>query len=179
MDAATIARLNQINRDFYRVTGDEFDQTRGESWPGWERLPPYLNTPLSVLDVGCGNGRFGLFLQENLVGAQGLTPLLITYHGLDSSARLLNHARAALEKLPAINWTLEERDIVENPPDSGDYDLVVLFGVLHHIPGYTERQTFMRQLAERVKPGGSLALACWRFRTSRYCRRWARRSRPA
>lgn len=163
MDAATIARLNQINRDFYRITADEFDQTRGESWPGWERLLPHLHLPLSVLDVGCGNGRFGLFLQENLVGAQGLAPLLITYHGLDSSPALLNHAHAALEKLPAINWTLEERDVVENPPDSGDYDLVVLFGVLHHLPGYTERQIFMQKLAERVKPGGLLAFACWRF----------------
>jgi tRNA (uracil-5-)-methyltransferase TRM9 len=178
MDAATIARLNQINRDFYRVTADEFDQTRGESWPGWERLLPHLHTPLSILDVGCGNGRFGLFLAESLnpkshdsspplyevgrgLGGGDHAPLI--YHGIDSSPALLNHARVALENIPSIRWTLEARDIVENPPDSGDYDLVVLFGVLHHIPGYAERQIFMRKLAERVKSGGLLAFACWRF----------------
>jgi len=165
MDAATITRLNQINRDFYRITADEFDQTRGEAWPGWERLLPYLRAPLSVLDVGCGNGRFGVFLYDNLVGAMGEPSQQpqINYHGIDSNAALLGHAWKALENLPGINVTLEERDIVENPPDVGAYDLVALFGVLHHIPGYTERQALMRQLAERVKPGGLLAFACWRF----------------
>jgi tRNA (uracil-5-)-methyltransferase TRM9 len=176
MDAATITRLNQINRDFYRITADEFDQTRGEAWPGWEHLFPYLNAPLSVLDIGCGNGRFGVFLARNFThNTDGFPPPLyavgrgsgggdyIFYHGIDSNAALLGHARAALENLPGINVTLEERDIVENPPDAGNYDLVVLFGVLHHIPGAAERLTFMRWLAQQVKPGGLLAFACWRF----------------
>mgnify|MGYP000004235310 CR=1 FL=1 len=84
MDDATIAQLNALNRDFYRVAGEDFDRTRGKPWPGWARLLPYLrldtvpdshegfqsNTPtgatLSVLDVGCGNGRFGAFLIEAL-----------------------------------------------------------------------------------------------------------------
>lgn len=178
MDAATIAHLNHINRDFYRITADEFDQTRGASWPGWQHLLSHLHPPLSVLDVGCGNGRFGLFLQENLIdkppdpfpplyevgrGLGGGDHAMIHYHGIDSSRALLNHARSALENVPALQWTLEERDIIENPPDTGDYDLVVLFGVLHHIPGYVERQIFIRKLAERVKSGGLLAFACWRF----------------
>jgi tRNA (uracil-5-)-methyltransferase TRM9 len=35
--------------------------------------------------------------------------------------------------------------------------------VMHHIPGYAERQIFMQKLAQRVKSGGLLAFACWRF----------------
>jgi SAM-dependent methyltransferase len=158
MDAATINRLNQINQEFYRVTADEFDQTRGEAWPGWARLLPYIHTSLSCLDVGCGNGRFGLFLYRNF-GTGGD----VTYHGMDSSAALLEHAHEALQSLPGLNVTLQMRDIVENPPETGEYDLVVLFGVMHHIPGYAERQTFIKKLAARVKAGGLLAFACWRF----------------
>lgn len=155
MDAETIKRLNQINHDFYRVVADDFDQTRGAAWSGWERLLPHLAAPLSVLDVGCGNGRFGLFLGEHL------TP--VTYHGLDSSPALLERARAALKSQPGIDVRLEQRDILENPPDRGVYDLVVLFGVLHHIPGYTTRLELMRRLGERVRPGGLLAFTTWRF----------------
>ena len=150
MDQAAIARLNAINREFYRVTAHEFDQTRGQPWPGWERLLNNLTVPLTVLDVGCGNGRFGVFLNERLHS--------ITYHGVDSNSTLLDRARKFLP-----DARLELRDIVDDPPDSGAYDLVALFGVMHHIPGAQQRQTFMRQLGERVKPGGLLAFACWRF----------------
>jgi SAM-dependent methyltransferase len=153
MDTDTIRRLNAINREFYRITADEFDQTRGAAWPGWARLLPYLKLPLSVLDVGCGNGRFGVFLREHLGGEQPLR-----YHGLDNNLALLERARAALPEA-----TFEQRDVVENPPESGQYDLVALLGVLHHVPGYAAREVFLRRLAERVAPGGLLVFTAWRF----------------
>ncbi|MBI5666839.1 MAG: class I SAM-dependent methyltransferase [Chloroflexi bacterium] len=194
MNPETIRRLNAINREFYRITAPEFDQTRGTAWPGWERLLPYLRAPLSVLDVGCGNGRFGVFLHEKVTRSKSSVishqsselstqysalstsnselgtrnPELsedwrLFYQGVDSSAALLERARAALSGLPGLTIMLEERDIVENPPDAGDYDLVALFGVIHHVPGYTQRQELLRRLAERVKPGGLLAFAAWLF----------------
>src|SRR5690349_758474 len=89
MDEATIRRLNQINREFYRITADSFDQSRQHAWAGWEQLLEYLKPPLSVLDVGCGNGRFGLFLAEALSGD-------ILYLGVDSSPILLERAKQAL-----------------------------------------------------------------------------------
>ena len=46
MDAKTINHLNSINRAFYATVADEFDQTRGSAWPGWQRLLPYLPMPL-------------------------------------------------------------------------------------------------------------------------------------
>lgn len=150
MDDATIRRLNALNRQFYAVVADEFDATRGQAWAGWERAAPYFGAPASVLDVGCGNGRFGVFLREK-VGA-------LAYHGMDSSAALLDHARVSLP-----DARLEERDIVEHPPDAGAYDLVALFGVLHHLPGADRRLAFMRTLADRVAPGGLLVFTAWRF----------------
>lgn len=150
MDDRIIHRLNAINREFYRVTADEFDQTRGQPWPGWARLLSHLRSPLSVLDVGCGNGRLGIYLRQHLE--------TVAYQGIDSNPALLARARASLP-----DGRFEQRDVVENPPDSGHYDLVALFGVIHHIPGGQQRQDFMRALAARVGPGGVLAFACWRF----------------
>lgn len=166
LDAQTIQRLNQINHDFYATVADEFDQTRGTAWLGWERLRHYLHAPLRVLDVGCGNGRFGLFVHEQL---EQLHPnrdqhkALLEYHGIDSNADLLQHAHHALSLKTRLSFRLEQRDIVQNPPDEGYYDLVVLLGVLHHIPGYAARQQFMRTLADRIAAGGMLVIAAWRF----------------
>jgi tRNA (uracil-5-)-methyltransferase TRM9 len=176
MDDSTITRLNQINQAFYRITADEFDQTRGRPWPGWVAMLPHLEALrdgrrdaagrpplLAVLDVGCGNGRLGAFLAESLPDAQ------LDDHGMDADVALLAHARTALEPFRAasapviVTLHLESRDIITAPPDSGLYDLVALFGVMHHIPGGEQRRTFIRALADRVAPGGLLAFACWRF----------------
>jgi SAM-dependent methyltransferase len=153
MNSATIERLNQLNREFYRTTAAQFDESRSEPWPGWNNLLPYLKTPLSVLDVGCGNGRFGVFLAQTL-GTN------LSYCGVDNNPVLLQHAR---ESLSRIETRLENRDVIEYPPDTGEFDLVVLFGMLHHIPGSTSRRTFMQILAQRVAPGGIFAFAVWRF----------------
>jgi tRNA (uracil-5-)-methyltransferase TRM9 len=153
MDSTTRQRLNQINREFYRLTAEDFDQSRSQPWPGWDILLPYLRTPLTVLDVGCGNGRFGVFLYQNL-GTN------LTYYGIDSNLVLLERARIALSGVEAC---LELRDILEDPLSPGEFTFVALFGVLHHIPGLEQRQLFMRELARRVAPGGHLAFAAWRF----------------
>jgi SAM-dependent methyltransferase len=109
-----------------------------------------------VLDVGCGNARFGRFLAKHLGRA-------VTYHGIDSSPALLARATEDLSGLPGLVFRLEERDIVEAPPDTGQYSLVTAFGLLHHIPGFQERRELVRALAERVAPGGVLAFTGWCF----------------
>jgi SAM-dependent methyltransferase len=153
MDKTTIERLNQINREFYERTAESFDESRGQPWPGWEFLLPYLRSPLTVLDVGCGNGRLGRFLADHL-GTD------LTYHGVDNNPTLLDRARLSLADLP---FRLDSRDIVTHPPAEGQYDLVALFGVLHHVPGRVQRCAFLQTLAQRVAPGGTLALAAWCF----------------
>ncbi len=156
MDAETIRRLNAINQRFYATVAAEFDQSRQQAWQGWDRLLPYLSPPLSVLDVGCGNGRFGVFLAEKFGNER------LRYHGSDSSAALIARAQVALAGMAA---TFDQRDLVEQPPDEslGQFDLVALFGVLHHIPGAERREALLRALADRVAPGGILAVSEWRF----------------
>src|SRR5690349_13038237 len=108
MDAAAIQRLNAINREFYRTVADEFDTTRGKAWPGWMRLLPAVGHPseLSVLDAGCGNGRFGVFLSQNLPRTT------IHYHGIDNNAALIDHARQAMASFPNVTVGFDLHDLV-------------------------------------------------------------------
>lgn len=156
MDSQTQARLNDINRAFYATTATDFDQTRSRPWPGWLRLQPHLKAPLRVLDVGCGNGRFGLFLAEAFPGA-------VVYHGLDNSPELLAFAQTSLAAADFSSYQLREHDLLEHPLPHATYDLVVLFGVIHHVPGATTRQSLLHELAARVAQGGLLCFAAWCF----------------
>lgn len=156
MKTQTIQHLNDINREFYATTAEDFDQTRGRAWAGWVRLTEYIDAPLSVLDVGCGNGRFGVFLAQALDGR-------IRYHGVDNNQQLLDYASDALAPFANVKTTLQALDVVADPLPQEKYELVVLFGVIHHVPGTDNRQQFIAELAKRVKHGGMLAFAAWRF----------------
>jgi hypothetical protein len=43
--------------------------------------------------------------------------------------------------------------------------LVGIFGVMHHIPCFGRRESLLQTAASRLRPGGILALAFWRFGT--------------
>jgi SAM-dependent methyltransferase len=156
MDDATARYLNDLNRAFYAQTATEFHATRGAAWPGWSRLLLYLHPSLRVLDLGCGNGRFGVFLAEH-----GQTPLV--YHGIDAEPRLLDFARSALHSLADVRPVLDQADLLTDPLPAQAYDLVVMFGLLHHVPGLERRRRLVTEAAARVVPGGLLTFACWRF----------------
>ncbi len=157
MQQATIERLNQINRDFYRATAAEFDATRQSAWQGWERLLKTIDLPIeSVLDLGCGNGRFALFL-----AARQRQPF--RYTGIDSNSDLLTRARQQLVEQPQVSFHLIQRDLVLDEPPHNRAQLTALFGLIHHVPGLARRREILIAAAECVSPGGYLAIACWRF----------------
>ncbi len=154
MDAETQRRLNQINRDFYRVTAADFDATRQRAWDGWERMLGAVDTPLaSALDIGCGNGRLARFLAARQAAG-------FTYIGMDNNPELLTYAR---RQAPQVKLKLIEQDVVLGALPARRAQLVALFGLLHHVPGAERRRELLRGAAACVEPGGWLALAAWRF----------------
>ena len=66
MNRVTVERLIALNREFYRSRAAEFDVSRRNPWPGWARVLDAIDRTrnVAILDVGCGNGRFGLFAEE-------------------------------------------------------------------------------------------------------------------
>ncbi|MBW2288194.1 MAG: class I SAM-dependent methyltransferase [Deltaproteobacteria bacterium] len=166
MDEKTVRALGAINRDFYRNSATAFSETRRNSWPGWKPLAVWIegrlpDRALRVLDVGCGNGRFGAFLADALPERASE----IDYCGLDASAPLLDSVRA--RRLPVAAAEVVLGDLIETPLDSlladRAFSLIAVFGLLHHIPSERKRTDLLVSLARRLEPGGLLALAFWRF----------------
>ncbi len=158
MRKETVEALRAVNRRFYRERASEFSRTRERPWSGWGEilaragalLPDYPR----VLDVGCGNGRFARFLEERL----GRT---FDYCGVDESPLGLAEAR---KRLPSRdNVAFVEVDFLEAPLPERKFDLIVLFGVLHHLPGRENRIGLLRRLSALLGPGGFLAFSVWRF----------------
>jgi SAM-dependent methyltransferase len=163
MDDTTRRQLLALCRDFYRAHADEFDESRGHRpWAGWQRLLDWLDRkqPLRVLDIGCGNARLASFLH-----AEGYS---LGYVGVDANATLLAAARRRLTPQVANQSQLVEQDsLAGEVPGSalpaGPFDLVALFGVLHHVPGRDWRRALLQAAADRLAPGGRLVFAAWQF----------------
>lgn len=158
MNRPTADRLSAINRRFYRDFAAEFDATRDAPWPGWERVlrPVERTRQICILDVGCGNGRFGRFAERRLGRS-------IRYFGVDSSPELLR----AASRDAGRQWSLLEGDALDGewPAEvaSRSFDLVACFGLMHHIPGEANRRAVAERTAERVGEGGWLAVSFWQF----------------
>lgn len=157
MKPETRKRLNQLNRAFYAATAADFDATRQRAWAGWHDLLAIVDLPLdSLLDLGCGNGRFGRFIAENQE-----EPL--RYIGCDNNQPLLDIAREALACHPHVQSRLIRRDIVSHGLPAQKARMVALFGVLHHVPGFEQRRELVAEAAARTEPGGWLVFTAWRF----------------
>ena len=164
MRSRTGRSLNDINRRFYTESAERFHATRRGVWRGWrlllDRGLPHIQggrpdgSMLRVLDLGCGNGRF-----------QELLPAAAEYLGVDFSRPLLDQARA----LPGVSCSSSflELDLLAGPLESliprTGFDLVVLLGLMHHIPGHERRKELLLGAGDLLAPGGLLAVSFWDY----------------
>lgn len=140
--------LLKLNRDFYQKTQSYFNISRQSPWPGWQKLLPYLQgDSLKVLDLGCGNGRFGIWLSKHR---------RVDYTGIDENQFLLDQIPFGQKIKQNLTkpWRLNDK-----------FDLIAILGVMHHLPRPHRRPLLMRAAAN-LKPGGILFLSFWEFNRS-------------
>lgn len=170
MKQETVVLLNKLNKRFYQITAEEFSKTRSFYWKGWKELVEPLkkigkNHPqLKVLDIGCGNGRFGEFLHKEKVHKK------LIYHGADNSKELLEFAEDRLKDFKfekeLFSLDLTEGLINNNLEDllpQKKYQVITLFGVLHHVPSLKLRKKLIKAIEDHLTSGGVFVFTAWRF----------------
>ena len=149
MDKKTVKQLNEINKQFYLSTVKYFNKSRQYYWQGWGKLS-LQGLSLKVLDVGCGNGRFGQFLMEKYKK--------VDYVGLDNNRYLLDQAKKVLPEAKLI-----EKNVLDDWGLSGRFDLIAIIGLLHHIPGKENRLEVLKKAKKLLNKDGVIILTIWQF----------------
>lgn len=168
MKDETADQLIELNRRFYADFGAAFAATRRRIQPGIAEVLRRLQT-LSPeagdwLDVGCGGGQ--------VAAAWAAFKRIGSYVGIDFSHELLSEARTkALEiHVDGLNIQYAQSDMsaeaLSTQFSPGQFDGMLAFASLHHVPGQARRTALLQALQRLLKPGGWLIHAGWQFQHS-------------
>lgn len=153
MNEAVVEHLLALNRAFYGRFAEPFVETRAAPQEGFFKLLDYLPpSERRLLDVGCGDGRFGRFCLEHGLAAE--------YTGLDFSAEMLRAAESTFR-----GGTFLQRDL-SRPDCLGGleaFELVSCLATMQHIPGRQNRLRLLEEMAAHLAPDGRIVLSNWQF----------------
>ena len=178
MDPRTQSALLSVNRRFYEQAAFHFDATRQGWTPGLRAILPYFKPGakevLTVLDAGCGNGRFTRLLAQEGYAAR--------YTGVDGNAQLLQIARESCADLAGIVCRFIQADLADpswtealaHGEEAGcgasggnlggqtpEFDVVLCTATIQHMPGYDLRLRLLREF--RRLCAGYIILSFWQF----------------
>lgn len=160
MTPAIAQKLIALNQQFYQIVAEPFTKTRSYSWTGWLDLLDFFQSrnflPKTILDLGCGNGRFLTFATEHWT--------LEKYLGIDASSELLAYAKESYAHLPFVTFKNQDLFTDTNLNEYlGSYELITILGVMHHIPGRDLRVSFLKSAASKLTDDGMLVVTFWDF----------------
>jgi tRNA (uracil-5-)-methyltransferase TRM9 len=155
MNPTTLSHLLEINRQFYQNFALPFSATRQRLQPGVIHILDQISPTEDLLDLGCGNGELARRLARN--GHAG------TYTGVDYSSSLLEqaaqhhpaHFRFVQADLSSPDW--------EAALSGCSYDAVLMFAVLHHIPGEELRLQILHKIRSLLPAKNRFIHSEWQF----------------
>jgi SAM-dependent methyltransferase len=164
MQPETISFLLDLNHQFYQTFAQAFANTRRRIQPGIYRILQEIDPQGDWLDIGCGSGALGVeWIKQARRGS---------YLGLDFSSGLLDEARRSVAELTKAGLTVEYQaaDLGKPDWDAGiqerQFEGILAFASLHHLPAFSERQRLLRQVRARLKDGGVFIHSEWQFQHS-------------
>ncbi len=177
MDADTVNRLLELNRQFYQTLAHQFAATRRRLQPGVKRILSNISPQWDILDLGCGNGELWRALKR--AGHKG------RYIGLDFSWEMLQVAsnddpgsvlavhptHTGAPYIPSTASTIfYQADLGaadwDAPIAGSTFNVILAFAVLHHLPGQTLRQNVLRKVRNLLAPLGRFIHSEWQFLNS-------------
>jgi tRNA (uracil-5-)-methyltransferase TRM9 len=160
VDEQVVKRLLALDREFYTKFAIEFCETRPPGRVNLEPLTPYLSGDMTVLDVGCGNGRLADRLDR-----EGYR---LKYVGIDASPELIEIAKKQTTTLRGVPAEFHVTDITTpgwTAPlqTHAPFDAAFVLALLHHIPGFDLRCRVLGDIRSLLRPGGVLLMSNWQF----------------
>jgi tRNA (mo5U34)-methyltransferase len=141
-----LLKLHPWRKGPLELGGVKIDTEWRSDWK-WERLQPHLDLDgLEILDIGCGNGYFGLRMLA--AGAK----LVV---GIDPTLVFVMQWLAMQKLCPGLKNFVLPLGIEDLPENTPGFDRVFSMGVLYHRRDPVEH---LEQLKQLTRPGGQIVI---------------------
>ena len=117
------------------------------------------------LELGCGVGRI----------TRALSPFFARSVGVDISAPMIQRAAEMNLDRPTCEWVVNDTADLRAFGD-GEFDLVVSFIVLQHVPDRAAISSYLREMARILAPGGAMVVQMPASMPLRQRVQWRRRA---
>lgn len=155
MTEETTRKICALNAQTYSRIAQKFSDTRTRPWDEFTPLKKFLKDGMSVLDIGCGNGRLLSSFPKDIQ---------FEYTGVDVSMELIQEAKRIYMKDSYhqeffVGDILSLRNVSEI--QGKEYDAVSAIAVLNHIPSRELQTQVFSEMKAFLKPDGMLFLTNW------------------
>ncbi|EKD48271.1 MAG: methyltransferase type 11 [uncultured bacterium] len=150
-DSTARELLNKVKYDYSNIAVD-FDATRRCGWQDFEIFDKYLIENISVLDIGCGNGRLKEYLDKKT---------FVKYRGADNNQKFIDIAKRKGD-------FFDIGDFLSLPYPDSSFDLALSIAAFHHIPSRKLRLDALHEVKRIMKDGGRGVFLVWNLWQVRY-----------
>jgi ArsR family transcriptional regulator len=145
-DEARLQEVLRLRKENFETHGADAHQlVPGRSWAAWARALGHLLPPLTVADLGCGEGY--LSIEASRWAREVIA--------VDRSPEVLRRARALAERRRVTNIRWETGELEHVPLPDGAVDVALLSQALHHAG---EPAGAMAEAVRILKPGGRVVV---------------------
>ena len=152
MNKSNSQKIIEKTGDDYDMIAKEWDLSRNRASKLKTALISNIKPETKVLDIGCGNALTLPFILKKDA----------FYFGLDISEKLIEIARKKYAK--EINEKKAKFVVgqaTELPFQDDEFDFVISFAVLHHIPSEKFRKKFFEEIKRVSKPNAKVKIIVW------------------
>lgn len=106
----------------------------------------FWGAPISLLDIGCGNGRIIKTLEK----------FETTYLGIDKSGLMIEEAQKLHPQKQFLVLDMEKIDSLHQR-----FDVILFIASFHHLDTETKQKDVLQKAANLLNPGGIIAMTNW------------------
>jgi len=147
--------LNQTKQTYEQIA-EQFSNTRKYAGKEFNLFKQYIKDNITIIDIGCGNGRVAKFLQENCKKKYN-------YIGIDNAT---NFIKIAKQLNP--NNKFKEGDFFNIPTKNNSVDLLLYIRSFHHIPNKNLRIQALQEAKRVLKKEKIIFITVWNLWQKKY-----------